>query len=268
MLDDAALAELEAATAAHHEWLSSQGLDIPGPPGRMTALDVLLTIEEAKARDDLVKPELAVAVMSGLKRLCALRTRAVGLERFRSDLEQRWAERPRDPAQKAKRKRDTASAGAALDDKAVKLMERRVKELQKRGNSFTKGLRIYSDDLDKRQAKLAKAGHESSLIASARHRMGIGWMESQVAHLLSELAWFIADARGTAATDPIGHIGEADNKSWHRVRGECLAALQEHGAPNRLRKALYPSKDKDPEREKLRNQQRTRCAKKLAIVAT
>ena len=270
VLDGANIRELDDAVEAHRAWLISKGVEVPVPAAQLTALEALLLFEEAKANHSPLEDKRVMAIMSGLIRVLRFRARAVGLERFvmesrkrRRDLIARKKQAGAPRAMLTKLRRDTKAVEVAHDERAVLLLEARGRELQKRLRSFDAGLTTYVKWQGKRQSRFNAAGYGSAkLLAPTRYNLVVAWMRSQLAHLSLELDWFLDDARGTAATDPLGHSGGADAKAWHRLRGDCLLALQREGVRARIRDSLFPSGKVAASREKDRNQKRVSRAKK------
>jgi hypothetical protein len=270
VLDDVNIRELDDAVERHGNWLSAKSVKVPVPAAHLTALEVLLLLEEAKAAGVPLENEQVMAVTASLMRILRFRARAVGLERFvieNSKQRQGVIERRREAGAPkeliAKLKSDAKAVQAAHDDSAVQVLEARGQELKKRVRSFDAGLTGLVKSLAKRQARFNLAGYGSAkLLAPTRQNLLVAWMRSQLQHLSFEVDWFLADARGTAASGPLGHDGEADAKAWHRLRGECLLALQNARIPGRVRAALFPSEVDVFVREKDRNEKRVSRAKK------
>ena len=92
------------------------------------------------------------------------------------------------------------------------------------------------------------------------------WLSTRCAVLEQEIEFFVAEIQGPIAMEPTGHRGAADNKAWHRIRGEAQLALKEAGVNAADRRALFPVShpDKDDFDAKQRRREREYKARKRA----
>ena len=137
-LTDTDQRELETAIAAHLAWLTSQGVELPNDPERLTAIDAFSVLEDAKAKANLVDPSHGAAVLRSLMALCALRTRAVGVKRVRAVIEEHWTELAKKAKKKSKPQveREKSALLAVHDDTQLKVIEQRAALFQKNARSL------------------------------------------------------------------------------------------------------------------------------------
>lgn len=267
------LDEMNRSIEAHHAWLAGEGIQLTANPATMTALDTLHVIETAKVDEGIQSGRRIVAVITALQRLCAFRTRAVGMESSRKEIERRLRalEEVR-PArgEKTEHKRKRAELKALLvsrDDRDILVIETRARLAQKNLRSLRSAITKRSSGIAISYKVLRNAGWACvAAPALARSRVEIILIQAALEQFYSTLDWFVSRLRGAASSAPLGYDGELSDKNWRQERNQCLALLKENGVANKLQQQLYPSDSTEPRPDaalltKERNQKRRSRAK-------
>jgi hypothetical protein len=268
-LTDSDQRELERAIDAHFAWLASQGVELPGAPERLTAIDAFSVLEDAKAKGKLDDPSHGATVLRSLIALCAFRTRAVGIEEVRASIEARWNDRVRKAEKKSKPqvKREKRAVLAVHDDKQLKVIEQRASLFQKNARSLLRALATGEEAAHARVNAMFAAGfHTVATPTAIRENLESIWLRGTIEQVLVEVSDYLQRQRGSAASESLGNRDEATSRGWNERRARCLVALERDGVRGPLRRRLFPSMDSDPVRQRdADRKRRSRANKRLEI---
>ena len=277
MLDEIEQRAIDAAVVAHCEWLEPQGVVFQTKPQDLETGEVVLTMQLNKAysfprggfyrlqlarsrkggfaRDSgawlksrrlylrgrkaatYVAPRMVIdIVIESLRRLCALRTRARLSEIRRHRLQEAEAcltSASEDEQRRARLLRVT------YDDRHIQRVEGPLDQLQQRLGTAGKKLSEFTGSLASNHATFIAEGLEGlsaapMQMAMARHLIALA------EHLDHEIDFFRRTIQGAAAEPLSGHVGPADSKAWHRLRGEVLLWLKQARAHYSLSERLFP----------------------------
>jgi len=261
-VDAEELAELEAAIAAHCEVLKADGVKLPVSPEQLHVIH-LMELPLTGTR-----PPVARALITNLRALASLRTRATIREHRAKDREDaERAARNAEPDHQSTARRRAKQVNLLMDSSQFERLAPTLRSLRSRSRGARKKLEAFGRALDARHRQFVhnELAHASGAVLD---RALTGWLSTRCAALEQELEFFLAEIEGPIAIEPTGHSGVADNKAWHRVRGEGLVMLEEAGVKPAERRALFPGtrpgKQDDPseQRQREREYQARRRAKK------
>jgi hypothetical protein len=274
--DTDAIAELDAAIAAHWLWLRGEGIPTPvhddhdgsasgtrmrseEPPKelllRLGFIEALVKLEEAKAFSKGKRTELIAAVLESLCRLSGFRSSSVGLERVREDFERRRAlgEGPEGS--------NGAPIDLSLDASLLKIVEAGFAELARQSGFIHASLRKFRTALAKRARGFARKGFHPELQGVGRAMFLSWWIEGRVIDLLIDLDRFRQETGGRPSSGPLSYSDVPDAKAVRRAQVECRRRVENGGASAELILELFPgSQPEAPKRRPkgpIRKQTRT-----------
>jgi hypothetical protein len=261
MLDEIEQRAIDAAIVGHCEWLEPQGVVFQTKPQELETGEVVLAMQLNKAysfpRGGFYRLQLARSRMGGvardpgawlksrrvrlkghkaatyvaprmvldivsesLRRLCALRTRSrlseIRLRRLQ-EAEARLTSASEDEQRRARLLRVT------YDDQHIQRVDGPLEQMQMRLGTASKKLSELAGSLASNHATFIAEGLEGlsgapMQMAMARHLVALA------EHLDHEIDFFRRTIQGAAAEPLSGHVGPANSKAWHRLRGEVLHA--------------------------------------------
>ena len=250
-MEDHERLELEAAIAAHCDWLEQQGFRVPAKP---EVLEAWQLFSRPWALPE-VSQSVATAVLSNLAALCAFRTRE-GISERRTLL--REAARRRvakaSPQEKASQQKSLAMVEFAMDDSHIGHVTEPLGTATARTRTLERALNAYVDALKKRHKKAAALGLGSTSLADIALAR---WIQSRCQSFEADLEFLSGQLPGQ---EVVPHTGPTTAKAWHRLRGECLLRLKEAAVPRAALLELLPparAMSGDPERAREKEKRRT-----------
>ena len=249
-VDPEDLGELEAAIAAHAQRLKTDGVMLQVPPAQLDAVHLMQLALDGE------RPAVTTALITNLRALASLRTLAK-ISQHRADTREQAqrAVRDADADDQPTAKRRAKQAKLLTDSSHFELLAPALRDLQSRSRTARKKLKAFGKALNSRHRKFVRneLAHASGAVLD---RALTGWLSTRCALLEQEIEFFVAEIEGPIAMEPTGHRGVADNKAWHRIRGEAQLELKEAGLNAADRRALFPPSH--PEKDDLEAKQRRR----------
>lgn len=235
---------------AHAERLEKEGVVLRVPPEWLHAGDLM---ELALSGE---RPAVTRALITNLRTLVSLRTLAK-ISQQRADAREvaRRAAHDADPEHGPTAKRRAKQVALLTDSSHFEPLAAVLRDLQSRLRTTRKRLTAFDSALDNRHQKFVRneLAHASGAVLDQALAT---WLSMRCAVLEQEIEFFDAEIQGPTAMEPTGHRGPADNKAWHRVRGEAQLALKEAGLSAIERRALFPASH--PEKDDSEANQRRR----------
>jgi hypothetical protein len=300
-MDEFERTALNAAVAAHCEWLESQGVIFPTKPNELETSTVLSAMPEAQvpsfptggyyrlqlARCRLRHKQRKARPWTKSRRL-SLRDRKPRQPKARRVLVDivlrslnrlcalRTLDRLGDIRQ---RKRDEAMARVAAategerqaslahvesvhDDEHLEHVEAPLEQLQQRLRTACKRLSEFLEVQASRHATFVARGLERFSAAPKEIAMA-QWLVVRAERLDQNVGAFRQYIQGPAAEPLSGHVGAADGKAWHRLQGDVKLWFKHAGAPSSLGRTLFP----DPVHTRAVNMDAKRRAQKRDVKA-
>jgi hypothetical protein len=251
---------LEAAIDAHYERLKAEGVELRVPIEHLRPEHLMeLPLAGAQLAG-------AIALITNLSAFTALRARAK-IRQHRAEIRDEAQRAASDAAaeHRLEAERSAKLVELMMDCSHVERLTPALKEFEARGRTASKKLEAFHGDLDDRRRKLVR--HKLPLAAGMLVDMALTrWMLMRCATLAADVEFFVGEIEGPTAMAPTGHVGAADNKAWHRVRGEALVTLDVAGVRGAQRRALLPAvrREKADSDARQRRRQRDYTATKRA----
>lgn len=233
-MDAEELAELEAAIAAHCEVLKTDGVKLPVSPQQLHVIH-LMELSPSGTR-----PPVARALITNLRALASQRTCAKIHEhraKAREDAER--AARNAKPKHQPTAQRRAKQVKILTDSSHFERLAPALSDLQSRTRGARKKLKTFRSALAARHQQFLRHGLAYASGAEVDRALA-AWLSTRCAVLEHEIEFFVAEIQGPIAIEPTGHRGAADNRAWHRIRGEAQLALTEAGVTAADRRALFP----------------------------
>jgi hypothetical protein len=254
-MDDADRAELNAAIAAHCEWLERRGVrfvdpqseEISFPPESLTAQSVDQVLATRS-------PEKVVgAVLTALHVLCSLRTR-VTLSEERARLVRDATDRINnaDYLSEAEKVRHLAIIAFGHDELHIKGLMPALERAESILRTVGRRLQKYVQQVEARHAKAADmvgAAISTADLALAQ------WMFSRGAALENDFAFFRRHVEGQQFAPHKEPLGA---KAWHQALNAGLETLKAGGMKSTERRMLFPASFKKTEDADEQGRQRGR----------
>jgi len=217
-MDDIEHAELEAAIAAHCQWLEQLGLSVPARPDHIEAWELFgrpWAVPE-------VAQVAATAVLSSLAALCAFRTReGISLKRKRLRDAARSRIGESSTIEKSSRRAHIAMVEFAMDESHITPLVKPLRTAGERVRTLRTATGVHLDALKKRHRKAKAFGaYATSLADVALTR----WIQSRCRQFEADLEFFAGEVLGQ---EVVAHKGPTTAKAWHRLRGDCLLQLKD-----------------------------------------
>jgi len=254
-MDDADRTELNAAIAAHCEWLEQRGVRFLDPRDEKLSLppDLLSAHDVMKALATRAPEHLVGAVLSSVHVLCSLRTR-VTLSEARLRAVHDAAERltKADYLTEEEKRRQLALISFVHEELHIKSLDSALKHVEKWLRTARRRLQEHVQQLEKRHEKAAKVGflaRSTADIALAQ------WMFSRSEALEDDFAFFRRHVEGDQFA---AHKDELGAKAWRRALNAGLAALKRGDIKSQERRALFPGSFKKTTDPAEKGQQRGR----------
>lgn len=265
-MDDIDVEEMDRIIAAHAGYLAKHGVNFDRLPQNLTALDAFAALTRADVEGASKSQRQLLAIIRSLRDLCGFRTRAVGIDRVRAALEREAEAATGEAEGKKRRKRKLKAIDFLYDDAAVKDIERRVTECQRRMRTFLRAVQEATGHVATRlDGRFRRAGLAGVGVPALAHaRMEDHWIVGVLENTLAELDWYVAAKRGAASSDAIGYRGIPDGKAWRAVRDRCQLHVKHGGGTQSVQRQLFPAATTDPVREKNRNEKRVYRARRRA----